>query len=141
MKRERSAGVVVYRENPRRYLVLLKQKTTDFPRGKLNPGETEAQAALRETREETGISELEILPGFRQVSRFVFGPVENRTFKTITYFLGRTTQETVVVSKEHKGYLWLSPAEAMARVRFKNQRKILERAEAFLSKNDGPIEG
>lgn len=133
IRRERSAGILLFQENPRRYLVLFKQKTTDFPRGKIAPGETEEQAARRETREETGIAQVDLVPGFRQVTRFVFGKGAGKTFKTITYFLGCTTQADVVLSKEHKGFAWLPPAEAMARVRFKNQRATLEQAEAFLA--------
>jgi 8-oxo-dGTP pyrophosphatase MutT (NUDIX family) len=55
-----SAGVVVLRSAPEGWRVLLLRayRNWDFPKGMLDPGETPFAAAARETREETGLTDL-----------------------------------------------------------------------------------
>src|SRR5207245_9728326 len=57
----RSAGAVVFRRTERgpRLLVLRAYKNWDFPKGMIEPGESELDAAKRETLEETGLAGLE----------------------------------------------------------------------------------
>jgi len=59
MVKEKSAGIIVFRINPQegvQYLVLYHRGTYwNFPKGKLDPGENEKQAAVRELSEEAGI--------------------------------------------------------------------------------------
>lgn len=59
---KRSAGLVVMRQFDGEWhcLVLHAYRNWDFPKGQPNPGEELLQAALRETTEETGLSELEL---------------------------------------------------------------------------------
>ncbi|HFE48110.1 MAG TPA: NUDIX domain-containing protein [Chromatiaceae bacterium] len=55
-----SAGVVIIREEQGTplFLLLRAYRYWDFPKGKVGPGEDPFDAALREVREETGITEL-----------------------------------------------------------------------------------
>ena len=57
----RAAGAVVFRRTDRgvRLLVLRAYKNWDFPKGLIEPGETELDAAKRETAEETGLKDLD----------------------------------------------------------------------------------
>ena len=60
MKTEKSCGAVVLRKNQGRLQVLLIKHINGghwaFPKGHVEPGETEEQTALREIKEETGLS-------------------------------------------------------------------------------------
>ncbi|MFH1332713.1 MAG: NUDIX domain-containing protein, partial [archaeon] len=63
MIKEKSAGVIVY--NNGEFLIL--QYTAghwDFPKGHIEKGETERETALRELKEETGITDAFFVKGF-----------------------------------------------------------------------------
>ena len=68
---ERSAGTVIVCNGE--YLLLhYESGHWDFPKGKIEEGETPEQAALRELKEETGIEDAEILPGFTEGIKYFF---------------------------------------------------------------------
>jgi len=112
----RSAGVVPARRttNGWRLLVLRAYRNWDFPKGVIEPGEAPRQAALREAREEAGLTDLE----------FPFGedfcetaPYGHR--KVARYYLGttQTAHATLLPSPElgrpeHHEARWVSFDEA-----------------------------
>jgi bis(5'-nucleosidyl)-tetraphosphatase len=112
----RAAGVVVVRPDDGgwRYLVLRAYRNWDFPKGRVEPGEEPLAAALRETREETGLDGLEFRWG--HASR-----------ETAPYARGKVAQFWVAASAggdvrlgvapelgrpEHHEYRWARHAEA-----------------------------
>ena len=73
--KEVSAGVVIFRkeESDARFLLLhYPSGHWDFVKGKTEDGETLRQTALRETKEETGISDIEFVDGFKEQIRYDF---------------------------------------------------------------------
>ena len=88
MKREKSCGALVYKwEGQTPCLLLLKHKFGghwSFPKGHVEPGETEIETALREVREETGL-ELSLQEGFRESVEYFPKPYIK---KQVVYFLG-----------------------------------------------------
>ena len=67
MRHEYVCGAVLYTVTPsgiRYVLVIEKEGHCGLPKGHIEPGETETQTALREIREETGIT-ARIIDGFR----------------------------------------------------------------------------
>ncbi len=138
MKKERSAGVVIFRKEGKvlKFLLLhykFKSVYWDFPKGHIEQGETELQAAKREVYEETGIRELNFLLGFRTESRYFFRNNNQLVEKTVVYFLAQTTQKEVKISYEHIGYGWFSYEEAMKLLKPESQ-KVLKKAMEFLVK-------
>jgi bis(5'-nucleosidyl)-tetraphosphatase len=135
MNEEKSCGVVVFREELGRRLFLLLhygEGHWDFPKGHVEKGETELETARRETEEETGISRLDIVRGFRE-SMGYFYKRDRKTFhKEVIYFLARTDQGAVTLSDEHTGSEWLPYAEAYSRLTFPNAKDMLKKAESFL---------
>ena len=112
----RAAGAVVFRRTERgvRLLVLRAYKNWDFPKGLIEPGETELDAAKRETAEETGLADLD----------FPFGDAHK---DTLPYAGGKVARYYVALSPggdvrllvsaelgrpEHHEYRWTSYAEA-----------------------------
>ena len=133
---ERAAGFVVFREadDGRVYLVLLHRDGGHwaFPKGRLEPGETQAEAARREIREETGISDISSIQGFLARSRYRVIRGGRSLEKTVDYFLGRTDAVAVRLSNEHVQAEWLDLGRARARLTHAESRRVLEEADAFL---------
>ncbi len=136
VRRERSAGFVVFTEqenNKRLYLLLLYPSGHwDFPKGHVEEGESDLRAALRELKEETGLTDIEVIFGFRKEISYYFTDSGERVLKTVVYYLGRSRSTDIVFSAEHKGYVWLPYEDALARLKFKTSREVLEAAEKFL---------
>lgn len=147
MRREshHAAGVVVFREEDgeRLYLLLRSRLTRspmwEFPKGGVEDGETEREAAERELREETGLApgEVEVCPGFRGEERYLFtlGQGGERTLvvKRVDYFLARASTDRVRLSHEASHFRWLGYAEARRLVRFRAKQAVLDRAELWLT--------
>jgi len=133
---ERSAGFVLYAIDggERKYLLLRHRYGGHwgFPKGHIEAGESEMDAALRETYEETGIRDVLPVAGFRKVVRYRFHRGKRPVFKENVYFLARTTYSEPVVSSEHTQCHWLPYAPARERLSFEDMRLILDQAEEFL---------
>ena len=128
-------GIVLYRDAPegRKYLVLCKRRSTDFAKGHVETGESDQQAAVRETLEETGITDVTLHSGYLGETAYTLRKGAQITRKTVAFFLGRTTQEAVTLSHEHQSFAWLSPDGAVRRLSFENQRNLIREAERRLA--------
>jgi bis(5'-nucleosidyl)-tetraphosphatase len=132
MAREISAGAVVFKRNSQiHYLLLDSGKHWDFPKGNLETNETAEQAALREVREETGL-DVNLVAGFKEKTTSVYRKEGELVFKEVIFFLGEAETENVVLSWEHKGFKWLESDDAMALLKHKGSRDVLEKAKRFL---------
>jgi 8-oxo-dGTP pyrophosphatase MutT (NUDIX family) len=131
MAYERSAGIVVYREEKgdRLYLLLnYPQGHWDFPKGHIEGTESEKEAAIRETREETGLSDIELTEGFMEKVEYFYYRGGEKSFKEVIFFVGRTSLEDVRISHEHIGYKWLKFDQAFDRLTFQSAKDLLKNA-------------
>lgn len=133
---ERSAGFVLYSmdEGVRKYLLLHHRYGGHwgFPKGHIEAGESEMTAALRETREETGIGDIRPVADFRKVSRYHFHRGARPVFKENVYFLASAAYSKPVLSREHTQGEWLPYPEARERLTYDDVRHMLDEAEEFL---------
>jgi bis(5'-nucleosidyl)-tetraphosphatase len=139
MKEEHSAGVVLFIEKPvneelkRFYLILNYRKGHwDLPKGKLEPGETNIQAAERELKEETGLT-ADIYPDFEHSLSYFFKDKGELIHKTVTFFVGKAHSEDVTLSPEHLYYKWLLLKDALREVTYINARQMLSMADQYIS--------
>ena len=74
MKEEISAGIILFNEHEKRKFLLLNYPSGhwDFVKGKMEDDETTEKTALRETKEETGISDVEFCKGFEEEIEYYF---------------------------------------------------------------------
>jgi bis(5'-nucleosidyl)-tetraphosphatase len=137
MKREFSAGSIVYyieNEKAPDYLVLYYGANHwDFPKGKLEPGETNEMAAVREVKEETGL-DIILNKGFEYQISYKFRMGDELVSKQVVFFTSRVETKNVVISHEHSGFVWL-PYEKMRQIlTYDNSVKLLDSAHAFVVK-------
>jgi 8-oxo-dGTP pyrophosphatase MutT (NUDIX family) len=129
---EKSCGAIV--ENKGKYLLLhYTSGHWDFPKGHVEEGETEKETAIRELKEETGITKIEIMPNFRETFSYYFSVHKQTKKKEVVFFLMRTPQEKVTLSHEHKGFEWLEYNDAIERLTFKNAKFLLKKANELLN--------
>ncbi len=140
MRFARSAGAVVFCKNAceKKFLLLHYSKGHwGFPKGHIEEGEKEKQAALREKKEETALS-VRLIDGFRERISYSFrenGEVEN---KTVSFYLAEAPLMDVVLSPEHTEFQWLSFSDALKRLSFDNTKRVLKKANSFLSSKNKP---
>lgn len=129
MKREKSCGALVYRDKGRGIeLLLLKHKYGghwSFPKGHVEAGETETQTALREVKEETGLT-ISLQEGFRHSVEYFPRP---NVKKQVVYFLGYADDDHVVRQEEEISEIrWIPLEKADTVVTFKNDKNLIRHA-------------
>jgi 8-oxo-dGTP pyrophosphatase MutT (NUDIX family) len=110
-----------------------------LPKGLVDPGETSPQAALREVREETGIT-AEII-GKLADNKYVYVRKwgdRQRVFKIVTFYLMRYVSGEIddlapEMRIEVTRALWIPFADASRRLAYGNERKVLRQAENYIS--------
>lgn len=118
-----------------RYLLLKSavHGTWGAPKGHLEPGEGALAGAIRETLEETGIRDLQVIEGFRRDLAYEVSTRKRGSYtKRVTYFLALTPKATHVQSDEHDDSGWFTLHEAMARVSYEGFKQVLLDADAHL---------
>jgi len=104
-----------------------------FPKGRLEPGEDEFEAAVREIFEETSIDQLHPIPGFRETSSYHFQRNGQRIAKSVVFFLAETLQSDVSLSSEHIDFQWLRFEDAIGALTYDESRRILSDADRLLA--------
>ena len=135
--KERSAGAVVYvatPEGPEYLLLRYGGGNWGFPKGHVEAGETDVQAAQREVAEETGIpiASQRLLEGFEDDTDYRFRRGHTLVEKDVRFYLIEAQTREVKISHEHSGFAWLPYPQALARVSFEGPRRILQGAHAFI---------
>jgi ADP-ribose pyrophosphatase YjhB (NUDIX family) len=138
---EKSAGGVVVRWRDQRAHVLLildPYRKWGLPKGHLEDGEGEEEAALREVREETGLSGLTLGPDLGQID-WTFRRAGRRVHKYCRFFLMHAP-EGEARPQEDEGITecrWLSLDRAVRTVSYENARDVIRRARVHLEDTEG----
>ncbi len=134
---EKSCGAVVYLKKGLDTLYLLLHYEAghwDFVKGNVEVNETEKETVVRELREETGITDAKFIEGFKHRIEYYYRRQGDTVHKEVIFYLMETQTETVTISFEHIGFIWLDYKQAMERLTFKNAKELLIKANRFLQK-------
>ena len=135
-RRETSAGGVVYRLDGGAPLFLLIRDSYanwGFPKGHLEAGERADEAAMREVREETGLSEL-ALRGTIDTIDWYFRFRGKLIHKVCHFYLMETSQAETAPQRTEgiTACQWIAYDEATVAVSYANARQVLQRAQEMI---------
>jgi 8-oxo-dGTP pyrophosphatase MutT (NUDIX family) len=125
-ERQRSAGGLVVEAGQILLISTRSGRRWQLPKGHIEMGETPEQAAVREIREETGVTGriVAALPG---VEYWYVERGQARIHKTVDYFLldyiHGTTED--FDATEVSGASWFSWDEGISRLSFENERQVV----------------
>ena len=147
---EKSFGAVIFRRNDEGKIefLLLKHRRGhwDFPRGHKENDESDEETVRREVQEETGITDIKIMPDFLAKNWFWYvargGEKEERlrnergtvVIKRVYMRLAQTeTKEVELLSpREQTDFAWELYEDAVKKVTYREAQKMLEKAYKFL---------
>lgn len=137
MQTEKSCGAVVFtREHGAlRYVIICSTEGFyGFPKGHMEPGETEEQTALREIYEETGLN-VHLIDGFRTTDEHPHHrPSRPTVMKHMVYFLAEyADQQPKAQLSEVSSISLMSYEEALKAFQFESSRRILTEAHQFIT--------
>lgn len=138
MINEKSCGIIVFiRQNSgsqRLYLLLqYGEGHWDFTKGHVEPNESEVATALREAKEEAGLTGLELISGFKENIDYSYTRNRKKFHKTVYFFLASSDHKDITLSHEHTHFLWLPYNEARERLTYESAKEVLDKAHTFLS--------
>ena len=130
-KFEKSCGALVIRHDEERsedYILMIRHRPggyRSFPKGHVEPGETERETAMREVMEETSVR-ITLIPDFRHVVCYTPAPAVE---KEVVYFLARTEQVDI---RPRRGEIaqveWIPLLQAERYLTHENDKRVLNAA-------------
>ncbi|KAG5679943.1 hypothetical protein PVAND_009478 [Polypedilum vanderplanki] len=131
MAARRASGFLIYRffSNEIQYL-LLRASYAGYhwtpPKGHAHSGESDFETALRETREETGYIEKDLII-YKDISRTLNYRVKKKP-KVVTYFLAQLKDPFLmpILSEEHTEFKYLTKRETILLSGYKNFGEMIE---------------
>ena len=135
MKNEQSAGIIFFRKIQGRVNFLLLNYPSghwDLVKGHIENNEKSKEAAIRESNEETGITDINFINGFEEEIEYYFKYDNETIHKKVIFFLAETKQEKIILSDEHLDFIWLDFNDAVKKITFETAKSILKKANDLL---------
>jgi 8-oxo-dGTP pyrophosphatase MutT (NUDIX family) len=109
------------------YLFIFRRGKWDLPKGKMDEGESIAQTALREVREECGLSNLKIISPLINTYHY-YSEKNKNALKRTHWFLMSTdeTEVTIETEEDIEDYIWLEKEKILPHISPNTFPNILE---------------
>ena len=123
MKKEKSCGAIII--NDKDEILLIKHNVGHwaFPKGHIENNETDELCALREIKEETNL-DVNIITNIKE--KTTYSPKEG-VLKDVIYFVALPINNDIKLQQEEvNDYLWLPLKDALNKLTYDNDKKILE---------------
>ena len=138
---EKSCGAVIFRQSRgvRRFLLIRSavNGAWGFPKGHMEGRETETETAIREIREEVGLSVV-LLPDFRAAISY---SLPSGSQKEVVYFLAEAVAPEVRLQQTKvSSAVWLPAEQVPELLSFENLRTVFRAAVRFLRLGDSEPE-
>ena len=101
---------------------------------KMEKEESTHETAIRETREETGITDISFIGNFEEWIKYDFQYKGELVHKKVVFFLAETKTKEIKISNEHLNFTWMDYNTAMEKTTFDNAKTVLTRAQILLAK-------
>ncbi|XP_014475939.1 PREDICTED: bis(5'-nucleosyl)-tetraphosphatase [asymmetrical] [Dinoponera quadriceps] len=137
---QRACGLVIFRRFQDTVQYLLMQTSYGEhhwtpPKGHVDPGESDMETAVRETREEAGFvpGDLKIFENAKQEMAYKVNGVP----KIVIYWLAELIDpgKSVKLSNEHQAFEWLPLREACNLAKYSEMREALNEFDRYISEN------
>lgn len=122
-----AAGGCVFNDQDQ-LLVIYRRDSWDLPKGKIDPGETPEQAAVREVEEETGIGEISLGDFLGHTYHTYRDPKERRILKRTYWYRMQTPQSNLTPQTEEDIEVaeWVLPGPFLAQPQLAIYQSIKE---------------
>lgn len=115
--------------NSRQFLLLQRPSGSwNHPQGGAKKGETEIASIRRELLEETGLLRHDLLEDTRTVARYTITKrIPNYEVALVAYAVKVDRSDSITLSDEHVNYEWVPYEEVLNRLKYQEQRDLLEK--------------
>ena len=126
---EKSVGAVVV--NPAGLYLLLNRADKngdfwEFSKGHQAEGENDIETLKRELKEEIGIEKFELVENFVGKNEYTSSSTGNT--RIILLYLVKLSNDEIIMSQEHKGYIWATLDDTLTKLNHDTWREILTNA-------------
>ncbi|HLP86513.1 MAG TPA: NUDIX domain-containing protein [Candidatus Paceibacterota bacterium] len=136
-EKDKSFGVILVRRkegDEDKFLILHQSRGHwGFPKGHSEKDETPLESAIRELKEETGITDIELIDLPKIVDKYSFELGGRYYDKTVEYFFAFAKADDVTIQEaEIQSYKWATYEEAMQTFNYEETKKVLAIAQKYL---------
>jgi 8-oxo-dGTP pyrophosphatase MutT (NUDIX family) len=136
-KKEESFGIIPLRKASAGWEVFLIQHNRSrywgFPKGHGEEGETPAQSALRELKEETNLEVVHYLQEEPLEEQYTFRIEGRKVFKKVYYFIAEVEGEVILQKDEVQNGIWIPFPEAFDKVTHVEGKTIIAQVGKILA--------
>ncbi|MBW2971228.1 NUDIX domain-containing protein [Candidatus Woesearchaeota archaeon] len=140
METQRGVSAIIYdKRGDKHYFLLLHRVSNwqgwEFPKGKLEEGETVLQAATREIKEETGLKKFNIKGSLVNKREFTHN---DRLYSFETFLVEANMNVVVDISgsEEHDNYIWTDKEGVLAKLYWHEEKSQFKEAIAVLESSN-----